>query len=169
MESDPRSGGPRLLVGAGTARRAAGAALSLVVLGLLGASLWLDLPHAWRLMGSQYRAYASYTATQRARAFGDRIPVPMDILDFWRAGVHAGDRYYVQMPPMPFSDLADKRTIMRDIAHLYLLPAVEARSLRDATVVLTWDADPRTLPVHYSSNEESGLQLIFVSRIARGS
>lgn len=169
MESDPRSGRPRLLVvGAGSLRRGVGAALSLAVAGLLAYSLWLDLPHARRLLRSQYVAYASYTPSQRARAFGDLIPMPMDIMDFWRSWLHAGDRYYIQMPPMPFSSMGDKRYIMRSIAHLYLLPAVETHSLRDATVVLTWDADPHSLPLHYASIEQAGQQPIYASRTAIG-
>ena len=60
----------------------------------------------------------------------------------------------------------DKKLVVRSVAHLYLLPATEARSLATATVVLSWDADPGTLHLHYSEQERAGLQLIFVSRIA---
>jgi hypothetical protein len=52
------------------------------------------------------------------------------------------------------------------VARLYLLPAVEASSLADANVVLSFDSDPGSLHLRFSQQWRSGVQLIFVSRIA---
>jgi hypothetical protein len=143
------------------------AASTLCVLGLAW-SVWKDVPHSWRLMRSQYRLYSPLTRTQRDEAFGAQIPLRMDIIDFWRAWLRPGDRYWIQIPNEAFSVNADKRLIVRSVSHLYLLPAVEATSLADANVVLSWDADPGTLHLRYSERQRAGLQLVFVSRIARG-
>ena len=127
-----------------------------------------DVPHSWRLMRNEHAQFAGYTQTQRNQAFGALIPIRMDIFDFWRANLQRNDRYWIQIPNEAFSVNADKKFVVRSIAHLYLLPATEARSLSDATVVLSWDADPAMLHLHYSQQERAGLQLIFVSRIDRG-
>jgi hypothetical protein len=119
-------------------------------------------------MRTQYELYSPMTRAQRDRAFGEQIPLRMDIVDFWRAWLRPGDRYWIQIPKEAFSVNADKRLIVRSVSHLYLLPAVEARSLADANVVLSWDADPGTLHLRYSEQQRAGLQLVFVSRIAGG-
>jgi hypothetical protein len=49
----------------------------------------------------------------------------------------------------------------------YLLPAVLVDDLLRATVVLSWDADPRALGLPYSRIDEAGKQMIFVARIDR--
>jgi hypothetical protein len=146
-------------------RPLAGAVMAAVVAALAW-SVWRDVPHSWRLMRTQHAAYASYTRTQRDEAFGALIPIPMGPLEWWRAQLRPGDRYWIQMPPEPFSANADKRLIVRTISHLFLLPATEAKSLADATVVLSWDADPGTLHLRFVEQTRAGLQLIFVSRLA---
>lgn len=152
-----------------SARHRLASALSVLVVLGLGWSVWKDVPHSWRLMRSQHATYGGYTQAQRERAFGTLIPMPMDIIDYWRSGLRRGDRYFVQMPPLPFSSYGmDKRYIARSIAHVYLLPAIETRNLSRANVVLSWEADPGLLHLKYSAQQRAGLQLIFVSRIARG-
>jgi hypothetical protein len=153
----------------GSIRATAALVAALAVVAALGYSGWHDVPHSWDLMRSQDAIYRGLTQAQRERAFGTQIPIPMDILDFWRDGLQPGDRYWIQMPPAPFASGADKRYITRNIAHLYFLPAIEASRPADATVVLTWDADPNALGLKYSEQREAGLQLIYISRLARGS
>jgi hypothetical protein len=129
---------------------------------------WKDVPHSWRLMRNEHALYAGYTRAQRDDAYGALIPIRMDILGFWRRQLQSGDRYWIQIPDEAFSANGDKRFVVRSVSHLYLLPATEASSLRDATVVLSWDADPGTLGLRYSQQARAGLQLVFVSRIDRG-
>jgi hypothetical protein len=143
-----------------------GAAIVTVL--ALADSGWKDVPHSWRLMRGQYLSYSGYTRDQRDRAFGGAIPMPMDIIDFWRAGLRSGDRYWVQMPPEAFSANGDKRYVARSISHVYLLPAIETLDIARATVVLSWDADPGLLHLKYSEQQRAGLQLVFVSRITNG-
>jgi hypothetical protein len=148
-------------------RRALSLGVSLAVVLALAYSAWRDVPHSWRLMRSQHAQFASYSPTERDQAFGALIPIRMDIFDFWARALRPGDRYWIQIPPEAFSSNADKKLIVRSVAHLYLLPAIETRRLADATVVLSWDADPGRLGLHYSAQIRAGGQLIFVSRIAR--
>jgi hypothetical protein len=169
VESDPRSGIPRLFVIARHRQTFARIAAAAVV-AALAYSGWRDVPHSIDMVRSQHGIYAGYTEAQRERAFGAQIPITMSIFDFWRDGLQPGDRYWIQMPPEAFATHANKRYIARNIAHIYLLPAIEASRPADATVVLTWDADPATLHLHYGVQREAGLQLIFTSRVAaRGS
>jgi hypothetical protein len=149
------------------ARRVLASLLGALSVAALGWSAWRDVPHSWRLLRSQHAAFAGYSRTQRDQAFGTLLPLRMDILDFWRAGLRRGDRYWIQIPNEAFSVNADKRLVVRSVSHLYLLPAIEARSLADANVVLSWDADPGLLHLHYSEQRRAGLQVIFTSRIAR--
>jgi hypothetical protein len=129
---------------------------------------WKVVPHSWRLMRTQYAVYHGETRDDRDREFGAQIPLRMDILDFWRAYLRPHDRYWIQIPNEAFSVNADKKLIVRSVSHLYLLPATEAKSLRDANVVLSWDADPGLLHLKFAEQQRAGLQLVFVSRIDRG-
>ena len=149
-------------------RRALAVAASAAAVAGLVWSGWKDVPHSWRLMRTQYAYYHGLTRDERGREFGEQIPIRMDILDFWRAWLRPDDRYWIQIPNEAFSPSADKKVIVRNVSHLYLLPATEASSLRDATVVLSWDADPGTLHLEFSEQQRAALQLVFVSRIARG-
>jgi hypothetical protein len=147
-------------------RRLSCVALSLVVLTALGYSALTSVPHSWRLMRSQYVAYRGYSRAERDQAFITAIPVRADIFDFWRQWLRPGDRYWIQIPPEAFSANADKRLVVRTVAHLYLLPAIEAPDLGRADVVLSWDSDPGLLHLRYAEQHRAGLQLIFVSRVA---
>jgi hypothetical protein len=150
------------------ARGIAAVAVSLLTVVALAYTVWHDVPRSWRVMRNEHRRFAGYTRAQRDQAFGALIPIRMDIFDFWRAQLRGGDRYWIQIPPEAFSTNADKKLVVRSIAHLYLLPAIETRRLADANVVLSWDADPAALHLKFSEQQRAGLQLIFVSRIARG-
>jgi hypothetical protein len=149
-------------------RRVASVAAALGVVVLIAYSGWKDVPHAWRTMHSQYAGYKNYTHAQKERLFGTSIPMSMEDFDFWRGQLRSGDRYYLQMPPEPFSSFANKRQIAQAIAHIYLLPAVETLNLDDATVVLSLDATPTVLDRSFSQQLEAGLQQIYFSRLARG-
>jgi hypothetical protein len=151
-----------------TVRRVVGFVFATVTVLALAYSVRKDVPHSWQTMTRQHAVYAGYTRAQRDRAFGALIPMPMEIIDYWRSGLRPGDRYFIQMPPEAFSTNGDKRYVARSISHMYLLPAIETLDLKKATVVLSWDDDPGLLHLKFSAQQRAGLQLIFVSRIARG-
>jgi hypothetical protein len=147
-------------------RRVAATAVAAVAVFALGWSAWKDVPHSWRLLRTQHDAYAGYTRAERDRAFGVSIPMPMVIFDYWRNYLRPWDRYYIQIPHEAFSSNGDKKYVARLISHVYLLPAIETTDPKKATVVLSWDADPGTLPLQYSVKFQSGRQPIFVARVA---
>jgi hypothetical protein len=146
-------------------RRIATTALALLAVAALVVSGWKDVPHSWRMLRSQHAAYAGYTRDQRDRAFGTSIPMPMEILDFWRQWLRPWDRYWIQMPHEAFSTNGDKKYVARLISHVYLLPAIETTDPKQATVILSWDADPAVLHLQFWQQFRAGQQLIFVSRV----
>lgn len=139
-------------------------AAALTVLALLSA--WHSGGHVWRLLESEYRTYAAYTPTQRRHAALDAIPVDSDYFDYYAAYVHRGDRVYFQVPPGGLGEFFDLPSAVAAAGRFYLLPAVQADSLSDATVVVSYDDDPARLHLSYVTQERAGLQLVFVSRIA---
>jgi hypothetical protein len=146
-------------------RRLGALLTALAAVALLAYSGWKDVPHTWRMLQSQHAGYTGYTRAQKERLFATSIPMSMDAFDFWRFYLQPGDRYYLQMPPEPFSSFANKRQIAQAIAHIYLLPAIETPRLGAATVVLSLDANPTTLKRAFSDQHESGLQEIYFSRL----
>jgi hypothetical protein len=137
------------------------AALCALVLTLVN-----GVPDALRVLEYERERFEGLTAAERERAFGTSIPTRMDMFDYYRALIRPDDRFYVQVTNAPFG-LADKETVVRTIARYYLAPAVEVERPEEATVVLSYDADPGLLPLRYSEQHRAGLQLIFVSRVAR--
>jgi hypothetical protein len=124
------------------------------------------LPDAWRAASAEREHWAAVAPIERETAFITRIPLRLDILEFWRRNMRATDRYFIQIPPGAFGPFADKPTIVRTAGRPYLLPAVEVIRPEDADVILSWDADPGLLSLRYSAQIRAGLQLIFVSRVA---
>jgi hypothetical protein len=149
-----------------TARRAPAAAGAVVTAALLGWSAVRDVPRTLSVIRGEHGRFAAYTRLQRDEAFGALLPLPMDIFEWYRQYLRPGDRYYVQVENGAFGRFIDKETAVRSVARLYLLPAVEASSLADANVVLSFDSDPGSLHLRFSQQWRSGVQLIFVSRIA---
>ena len=120
----------------------------------------------WLGLSEDRHAYEGLSPKDQAHAPGDHIPLPVDVFDFYRDRLHRGDRYFLQVQPGAFGNV-DKPTAVSTFARFYLLPAVLVDDLLRATVVLSWDADPRALGLPYRRIQQAGRQLIFVSRIDR--
>jgi hypothetical protein len=149
-------------------RRGLGWLGGIAVALLLAWSVAKDVPRTWQILRAEHSRFAGYSAADRAEAFGALLPLPMNNFDWYREYLRPGDRYFIQIEPAAFSTFIDKDTLVRRVAHLYLLPSIEAPDLHHATVVLSWDDDPGKLHLRYSSQARLGQQLIFVSRIDRG-
>ena len=137
------------------------AALAALVLTVVN-----GVPEALRLLDSEQRRFEALSAVEREQAFATQIPTRMDMFDYYRALVRPDDRFYVQVKNEALG-LADRATVVRAIARYYLAPAIEVERPEDATVVLSYEADPGLLPLRYSEQHRAGLQLIFVSRVAQ--
>lgn len=135
------------------------------ILGLVSTSV-SGVPHSLRVLDGEHGRFERLSPAERERAFGTLLPARMDIFDFYRRSLRRDDRFFVQVPPAAFGAFADQATVVRSIARYYLAPAVEVDRLTDATVVISYEADPGLLPVRYSEQIRAGLQLIFVSRVA---
>lgn len=144
------------------------AGFGVVTAAVLAWSVAKDVPHSWSLLRTERADYAGYSPTQRAQSYGAALPLPMNLFDFYREYLGPGDRYFIQIQNGAFGRFIDKETAVRTVGRLYLLPAIEAPDLAHANVVLSWDSDPGLLHLHYSEQARLGLQLVFVSRIARG-
>jgi hypothetical protein len=140
---------------------AAAAAIGLVFTVVEG------LPDSLAALEAERTRFAAMSAQEREQAFGLLIPTRMDIFDFYRRSLREDDRYYLQVEDEAFGAFASKATVVRSVARYYLAPAVEVERPEEATVVLSYDTDPALLPLRYSDQVRAGLQLLFVSRVAR--
>ena len=107
------------------------------------------------------------TPQQREHAVLDALPLPTFVFDFYRAHLRPGDRVYFQVLESGFGPFADLPTVVATVGRYYLLPAVGVARLEDADVVVSWEADPGLLGVEFEEQHRDGLQLFFVSRIAK--
>jgi hypothetical protein len=119
----------------------------------------------WRSLENQRRVYGNYTEQQRQRAAIEGLGLPGDVFDYYRQYVHRGDRIYFHIRESGLSSFIDLPTAVRYAGRYYLLPALQATKLEDATVVVTFFEDPKLLPVRYITEQQAGAQPIFVSRI----
>jgi hypothetical protein len=147
-------------------RAAISIAIGIAVVAGLVSTVVDATPRSLRILDAEEQRFAGLTRAEREQTFGTAIPTRMDVFDFYRRLLRRDDRFYVQVINEGFGT-ADKATVIRSVARYYLAPAVEVDRPEDATVVLSYDADPGTLPLKYSKQTRAGLQLLFVSRVAK--
>ena len=140
-------------------------ALATLATAIALASAWHSGGHMWRSLDTGHRLYGAYTDAQRRHAPIDGLGLPSDVFDFYAQYVGPGDRVYFQTRASGYSSFVDLPTAVRYAGRFYLLPALEARDVADATVVVTFFDDPSSLHVRYATQRQAGLQPIFVSRI----
>jgi hypothetical protein len=143
--------------------RAGAAAVAVVAV----ASVHVTFGRAWDLLTGFHRSGAAMTALQREHAPAESIPLPPDRFDHYRNWLRADDRYWLDVAPSGLSSHVDLPTAVAAVARFALLPAVQVADVDDASVVLSWDHDPGLLPLQYSEQHREGLQVVFVSRVAR--
>jgi hypothetical protein len=129
-------------------------------------SAWHSGGHVWRRFSADYRTYAAYTGIQRQHAPLDKVGLPSDVFDFYAEHLQRGDRIYFQVQKVPFGNYLDLPGIIAAAGRFYLLPAVQVTSLRRATVVVSYNEDPKLLHVRFSEKAEYGARPIYVSRLA---
>jgi len=146
-----------------SASAALAAACSLLAL----ASAWRHGPHVWRLLESEQATYAALSPAQRRQEPVTELGIPTGgaIFDFYAGRVVPGDRIYFQVQPGGFSSNLTLPEAIASLGRFYLLPGVETTNLADATVVVSWFANPALLHVKFLTQAQAGAQPIFVSRI----
>jgi hypothetical protein len=137
----------------------------LVAAGLALASAVHSGPHMWKRLVDDHKTYAALSDVQRRHAPLDKLEVPGAIFDFYASYIVPGDRVYFQVMPSGLSHELDLPSAVEAAGRFYLLPAVQTENLADATVVVSYFADPNVLPVHYITEQQAGAQPLFVSRI----
>ena len=90
------------------------------------------------------------------------MPLPGDVFDFYADHVRRGDRIYFLVLRSGFGQYFDLPQTIARVGRFYLLPATQATRVRDATVVVAFYADPRSLGVRYVTEAQAGQQPISV-------
>ena len=139
---------------------------ALVVAAVGAASVIHGYGRTWDFL-TTLRASAPVTALDGEHAAGTTIGLPMDRFDHYRTWLRPDDRYWLDIGASGFSSEVDLPTAVATLARFYLLPAVQVADVDDADVVLSYDHDPGLLPLRYYEQHREGLQVVFVSRIAR--
>ncbi|HWE80885.1 MAG TPA: hypothetical protein VG265_04495 [Gaiellaceae bacterium] len=123
-------------------------------------SAWHSGGHIWHRIASDHNAFAALAPIDRLRAPATTIGVEGYTFDWYRNFLVKGDRFYVQV------DNGHNPFQVRLLAGYYLLPAVEVAEPSQANVIVSYYTDPNALGLHYVTQQEAGLQPIFVSRVA---
>jgi hypothetical protein len=139
---------------------AAGAATVIALL-----SAWGSARDEWRRLGDGRATFAAYSDTRRDEApiNGAGFTSLARLFAVAATEVGRGDRIYFQVPRTPFGTL-DLHDTVAALGRLYLLPAVEVSDVGDATLVVSFQADPADLHRPFLSQRQYGTA--FVSRLA---
>jgi hypothetical protein len=146
--------------------RAAVAAATATCL-VAAASTLTSFDRIWTHLREERARDEPLTALERERAPITSIPLPVEVFEYWSQFLEPGDRVYFHVLESGFSSFVDLPTIVAASGRFWLLPAVQVEDLRDATVVLSWERDPRELDALYSEQHQAGQQRFYVSRILR--
>jgi hypothetical protein len=121
----------------------------------------------WDQLSVERARDAALTGKERERTPVTAIPLPVEVFEYYQAFLRPDDRVYFHVLESGFGAFVDLPTIVAAVGRFWLLPAVEAEDLDDATVVVSWERDPGELGLRFSEQHRAGQQLFFVSRIAR--
>jgi len=127
-------------------------------------SAWHSGRHMWHRLTDDYAMYSRYTPLERKHAPLTELELDGNIFDWYAKYVAPGDRVYYQVLPSGLGTM-DLPTAVRFGGSFYLLPAVQVTDPKQATVVVSYMADPKFLGLHFITQRRAGLQPIFVSRV----
>jgi hypothetical protein len=149
-----------------TARRRTANVLAAVATVIALYSAWHSIGHMHRLLTVEGQAAAQLTDVQRRQAPVTSFAMSGDIFDFFARYLLPGDRVYFQVMPSGYGTGFDLPQAVEALGRFYFLPAVQATKLKDATVVVSYFADPGLLHRKFVLQVRAGLQTLFVSRIS---
>jgi len=139
----------------------------LAALAIAVASGLKELPGTWDWLSGQRAQFETFSAQERAEEPGTAQFLPVDAFDFFRAGLRAGDRYYLAVTRGAFVTGVDRATAARIFGRFYLLPAIQVDGPQQADVVLTVGIDPHTLGVPLGPVEKFEGGNYFEARVRR--
>ena len=129
------------------------------------ASAWHSIGHVRRVMAAERRDDAALSPAARRQMPVTTFTMSGDVFDFFDRYLVKGDRVYFQVMPSGFTSELDLPEAVAVLGRFYFLPAVQTENLADATVVVSYFADPALLHVKFVTQVRAGLQTLFVSRI----
>jgi hypothetical protein len=138
---------------------AAGLATALALL-----SVWHAAAPTWRRLNADHRTWAAFTDSARQEAAGVNAGFAGTFFETLASYVHADDRVYFQVPRRRYGTL-DLHDTVAALGRYYLAPAVEVGDPADATVVVSYEADPRRIRSDWAFQRQLGPQ-IYVSRVS---
>ena len=127
-------------------------------------SAWSATGTTWHRLNADYRAYSAYSDEERLLTPVVAAGFRGEVFNFFAAEVDDDDRIYFQVPRRPYGTL-DLHDTVAALGRFFLAPAIQVTDLDDATVVISYEADPRSLGREFVSQRQNGPG-IFVSRIA---
>jgi len=130
-----------------------------VAAGLLTALALLSVWHAaaptWRKLDADHGTYAAYSDTARRQAASANAGFAGTLWDTLGSYVHGNDRVYFQVPHRPYGTL-DLHDTVAALGRWYLAPATEVTDPAEATVVLSYEADPGELRADWLLQRQLG-------------
>jgi hypothetical protein len=140
--------------------------LAAVATAIALVSAWHSIGHMRRNLEYWRHQYAALGTTGRRRAPVTQAGLDGQMFDFFAAYLSRGDRVYFQVMPSGYSHNIDLPGIVEALGRYYFLPAVQTTNLDDATVVVSYFADPAQLHRRFITQVQAGAQPLWVSRIA---
>jgi hypothetical protein len=128
-------------------------------------SAWHSIGHERRIIAADRAGDTALTATARRQAPVNSFKMSGDVFDFFAHYLAKGDRVYFQVMPSGYTSELDLPGAVEALGRFYFLPAVQTDNLSDATVVVSYYADPSLLHTKYITQVRACLQTLFVSRI----
>jgi len=107
-------------------------------------SVWHSAAPAWHRLDRDHDTYAAYSELDRVEAPAARAGISGDLFDVFASNVRRGDRVYFQVPRRPYGTL-DLHDTIAALGRYFFLPAVEVAEPDEATVVMSYEADPKEL------------------------
>jgi hypothetical protein len=127
------------------------------------ASVWHAAAPTWRKLNADYRAFSAYSELQRDGAASANAGFNPELFAALASSIDDDDRVYFQVPRRPYGTL-DLHDTFAALGRYYLAPAVEVTDPDDATVVVSYEADPADLGREILLQRQLGPR-IFVSRL----
>jgi hypothetical protein len=127
------------------------------------ASVWHAAAPTWRKLNADHATFAAYSDTARRQAASANAGFAGSLWETLASSVHGDDRVYYQVPRRPYGTL-DLHDTVAALGRWYLAPAVEVTDPADATVVVSYEADPGELGSEWMAQRQLG-DRIYLSRV----
>jgi hypothetical protein len=126
-------------------------------------SVWAAAGTTWDELRAEYDVHAARSDESREFAPIEGAGFTGNLFVFFTSSIDGDDRFFLQAPRRPYGTL-DLHDTLAALVRYFLLPAVQVTELDDATVVISYEADPARLGRQFFAQSRNGPQ-IYVSRL----